>query len=371
MMWNWLASGLASDATLVALRRFARPRPASTPLWRPRRRARHHAVRHVGEVPRRAAQGRAAAGRRPRRSSAVAHDHVDRVAARRPRASSTCTTHVKADVHLRVDLGWHRPLRLPRRRRPDRRRCGRARSSGRRLGMDDRRRRTTTGRAPRARGAPASSSAAAPFPSMPLRLLGRPRRRALPRRVLRALSRAAGTRATSRSGPSTAGIVIHGRSDATLNPGGVRIGTAEIYRQVEALDEVVESLVIGQQWDDDVRVVLFVVLRDGVTLDDDLRGARSATGSARGASPRHVPARDRRRAPTCRAPAAASSSELAVRDVVDGRPVANVEALANPEALDAVPRPRGAARHERDRGSPAQPAVRAGESARRRREAAP
>jgi acetoacetyl-CoA synthetase len=128
------------------------------------------------------------------------------------------------------------------------------------------------------------------------------------------------------------GIVIHGRSDATLNPTGVRIGTAEIYRQVEALDEVVESLVIGQLWDDDVRVVLFVVLRDGVTLDDDLV-ARIRNRIRSGASPRHVPARV---VAVTDLPRTRSGklSELAVRDVVEGRPVVNVEALANPEALD-------------------------------------
>jgi len=128
------------------------------------------------------------------------------------------------------------------------------------------------------------------------------------------------------------GMVITGRSDATLNPGGVRIGTAEIYRQVGALDEVVESLVIGQEWDGDTRVVLFVVLRDGVVLDDALVDTIRARVRA-GASPRHVPARvvAVRDLPRTRS---GKLTELAVRDVVHGRPVANVEALANPESLD-------------------------------------
>ena len=127
-------------------------------------------------------------------------------------------------------------------------------------------------------------------------------------------------------------MVITGRSDATLNPGGVRIGTAEIYRQVGALDEVVESLVIGQEWDGDTRVVLFVVLRDGVVLDDALVDTIRARVRA-GASPRHVPARvvAVRDLPRTRS---GKLTELAVRDVVHGRPVANVEALANPESLD-------------------------------------
>jgi acetoacetyl-CoA synthetase len=128
------------------------------------------------------------------------------------------------------------------------------------------------------------------------------------------------------------GMVIQGRSDATLNPGGVRIGTAEIYRQVEAIDDVVESLVIGQQWQDDVRVVLFVVLRAGAMLTDDLV-AEIRRRIRQGASPRHVPARVIAVADLPRT-RSGKLTELAVRDVVEGRPVKNAEALANPEALD-------------------------------------
>jgi acetoacetyl-CoA synthetase len=127
------------------------------------------------------------------------------------------------------------------------------------------------------------------------------------------------------------GIVIHGRSDATLNPGGVRIGTAEIYNQVEQMDEVVEAICIGQDWDDDVRVILFVRLADGVSLDDDLK-ARIRAKIRSGASPRHVPAKI---LAVTDIPRTKSGKivELAVRDVVHGRPVKNQEALANPEAL--------------------------------------
>jgi acetoacetyl-CoA synthetase len=128
------------------------------------------------------------------------------------------------------------------------------------------------------------------------------------------------------------GIVIHGRSDATLNPGGVRIGTAEIYNQVEQMDEVVEAICIGQDWDDDVRVVLFVRLAEGVALDDDLK-ARIRAKIRTGASPRHVPAKI---IAVTDIPRTKSGKivELAVRDVVHGRAVKNQEALANPEALD-------------------------------------
>ena len=127
------------------------------------------------------------------------------------------------------------------------------------------------------------------------------------------------------------GMIIHGRSDATLNPGGVRIGTAEIYRQVEKLDEVVESIVVGQEWDNDTRIVLFVVLRDGLALDDDL--AQKIRKQVRAeCSPRHVPAKIIQVADIPRTKSG-KITELAVRDVVHGKPVKNKEALANPEAL--------------------------------------
>ena len=127
------------------------------------------------------------------------------------------------------------------------------------------------------------------------------------------------------------GMVIHGRSDAVLNPGGVRIGTAEIYRQVEKLDEVVESIAIGQQWNDDVRVVLFVVLRAGVSLDDDLR-KRIRMVVREGATPRHVPTKIVAVADIPRT-RSGKIVELAVRSVVHGDAIKNTEALANPEAL--------------------------------------
>ena len=128
------------------------------------------------------------------------------------------------------------------------------------------------------------------------------------------------------------GFIVHGRSDATLNPGGVRIGTAEIYRQVERLDDVVEAIAIGQEWDGDVRVVLFVRLRDGAALDDDLRECIRAHIRAN-CTPRHVPARIVQVADIPRT-RSGKITELAVRDMVHGRPVRNQEALANPEALE-------------------------------------
>ncbi len=128
------------------------------------------------------------------------------------------------------------------------------------------------------------------------------------------------------------GMVIHGRSDATLNPGGVRIGTAEIYRQVEAIPDITEALVIGQSWDNDTRVVLFVTLAERAQLDEVLeREIRQRVRT--GASPRHVPAVIVA-VPDLPRTRSGKLTELAVRDIVHGREVKNAEALANPEALE-------------------------------------
>ena len=128
------------------------------------------------------------------------------------------------------------------------------------------------------------------------------------------------------------GLIIHGRSDATLNPQGVRIGTAEIYAQAEQIPEILETIAIGQDWDNDVRVVLFVRLKEGSHLDADLE-KRIRTQIRVGASPRHVPAKILEVADIPRT-RSGKITELAVRDVVHGRPVKNTEALANPECLE-------------------------------------
>jgi acetoacetyl-CoA synthetase len=128
------------------------------------------------------------------------------------------------------------------------------------------------------------------------------------------------------------GFIIFGRSDATLNPGGVRIGTAEIYRQVEKIDEVIESLVIGQKWKNDTRLILFVVLRENIQLSGEL--IKTIKDQLRtGASPRHVPSIVIQ---TPEIPKTKSGKivELAVRDLVNGKEIKNASALANPESLD-------------------------------------
>jgi acetoacetyl-CoA synthetase len=128
------------------------------------------------------------------------------------------------------------------------------------------------------------------------------------------------------------GMVIHGRSDTVLNPGGVRIGTAEIYRIVDRHEAVAESLVVGRETDGDVQIVLFVVLRAGRDLDPQLV-ADLKDRIRREASPRHVPALVRA-APAIPRTISGKTVELAVRNILQGRPVENTDALANPEALD-------------------------------------
>jgi acetoacetyl-CoA synthetase len=130
----------------------------------------------------------------------------------------------------------------------------------------------------------------------------------------------------------TGGLIIYGRSDATLNPGGIRIGTAEIYRQVETLGEIADSLVIGQEWDGDIRIILFVKLKDGIEMNDALRDRIKKT-IRENATPRHVPAKI---IPVRAIPYTINMKkvELAVKNVIHGKPVLNIDALANPDALD-------------------------------------
>ena len=127
------------------------------------------------------------------------------------------------------------------------------------------------------------------------------------------------------------GMIIYGRSDATLNPGGVRIGTAEIYREVEQFDEVIEGLCIGQSWNDDTRVILFVVMRDGAMLTNVLQDAIRQR-ILKNCTPRHIP-EIIISAPDIPRTKSGKITELAVRDIIEGRPIKNIEALANPESL--------------------------------------
>jgi acetoacetyl-CoA synthetase len=128
------------------------------------------------------------------------------------------------------------------------------------------------------------------------------------------------------------GVVMYGRSDATLNPGGVRIGTAEIYRQLEQMDEIEDSVVVGQNWKNDVRVILFVKLASGFELTEALKAKIRQTIRVN-ASPRHVPAKILT-TPDVPYTLNMKKVELAVKKVIEGQPVLNKDALSNPEALD-------------------------------------
>ncbi len=131
---------------------------------------------------------------------------------------------------------------------------------------------------------------------------------------------------------SRGGVVIYGRSDATLNPGGVRIGTAEIYRQMDAIDGIADSVVVGQRWQGDVRVILFVQMIEGRILDDALKDRIRSTIRSN-ASPRHIPAKILT-VPDIPYTLNMKKVELAVGNVIHGEPVKNKDALRNPEALD-------------------------------------
>jgi acetoacetyl-CoA synthetase len=128
------------------------------------------------------------------------------------------------------------------------------------------------------------------------------------------------------------GVVMHGRSDATLNPGGVRIGTAEIYRQLEQMAEIDDSVVVGQDWQNDVRVILFVKLAEGIELSEELKNKIKDTIRAN-ASPRHVPAKIIA-VPDVPYTLNMKKVELAVKKVIQGQEVLNKDALSNPQALD-------------------------------------
>ena len=172
----------------------------------------------------------------------------------------------------------------------------------------------------------------APFPSMPLKFWG-PDGDDLYRSAYYLQNPGVWTHGDYAMTTTSGGFVILGRSDATLNAGGVRIGTAEIYRIVDAVPEVVESVVVAQRWERDTRVVLFVRLAPGFDLTPDLEATIRARLRHEG-SPRHVPAvvlavddipRTR----------SGKISELAVGAAINGDPIRNIEALANPESLDA------------------------------------
>jgi acetoacetyl-CoA synthetase len=324
MMWNWLVSALASDASLILF--------DGSPF--------HPSPRALFDLADQ--EGVTLFGTSPKYLDAVAKAGLAPIESHRLRAVRTITStgsplapegfeyvyrRIKQDVHLASISGgtdiiglfaggvptapvWAGELQ--------------ARTLGMKVEVFDEAGRTI-------RGEKGELVCTAPFPSMPVSFWndpdGRKYRAAYFEKFPGVWCHGDYVELTEHDG-----MIIYGRSDAVLNPGGVRIGTAEIYREVEQLNEVVESIVIGQRWDNDERVVLFVRLRDGLTLSDDLE-ARIRSRIRANTSPRHVPARivQVNEVPRTRS---GKIVELAVRDVVHGREIKNREALANPESLE-------------------------------------
>ncbi|MBN8726554.1 MAG: acetoacetate--CoA ligase [Xanthomonadales bacterium] len=324
MMWNWLVSGLAVGATLV-LYDGSPSHPDGNALW--------HLADEVGiSIFGTSAKWLSAiekAGIKPRESHKLLH--LKTILSTGSPLSPESYDYVYRDIKERVLLAsisggtdivscfaLGNPL-LP---------VYRGELQCRGLGMkveilDD------AGRP--VRGEPGELSCLAPFPCMPVYFWNDPDgtkyRNAYFSRVPGAWCHGDRAMLTEHDG-----IVIYGRSDATLNPGGVRIGTAEIYRQVEQIPEVLESVAVGQHWDDDERVILFVRLREGLALDDDLR-SRIVRQIRANTTPRHVPAKILQVADIPRT-ISGKITEIAVRDTIHGRPVKNTDALANPQALE-------------------------------------
>ncbi len=324
MMWHWLVSALASRATLV-LYDGAPLNPDPGVLWR------------IAER-----EGIAIFGTSAKYLSALEKSGYEpRARHRLPALRSILSTgsplapasfdyvyeHVKADVQLASIAGGTDLIScfaLGNPLQPVYRGELQCRGLGMKVEIF-----TSDGRS--VRGEKGELVCTAPFPSMPLGFWndpdGRKYRAAYFERFPNVWHHGDYAELTAHDG-----IVIYGRSDAVLNPGGVRIGTAEIYRIVEAFPEIAESVVVGQEWGDDTRVVLFVRLQPGAALDDALeRRLRDAIKTR--ASPRHVPAKILAVADIPRT-MNGKIVELAVREAIHGRPVGNRDALANPEALE-------------------------------------
>ena len=324
MMWNWLVSGLGSGCT-VMLYDGSPTAPDRDVLWRMAERER---VTHFGTSPKYLATLEKEGGYPARdfdlealrvvlsTGSPLAPEQFDFVHAR-----------VKSDVHLASISGGTDILSCFALGNPWQS-VHRGELQGPGLGMKtqvfDEAGHPVVGRQ-------GELVCSAPFPSMPLGFWNDPDGR---RYRAAYFERFADTWHHGDYALQTehGGFQILGRSDAVLNPGGVRIGTAEIYRQVERLDEVLESVAIGQDWDNDVRVVLFVRLRPGIALDPTLERRIRDTIRA-STTPRHVPARIVA-VPDIPRTISGKIVEIAVREVVHGRPVKNTDALANPEALE-------------------------------------
>ena len=325
MMWNWLAGALASGVTIV-LYDGSPLHPDPGALWRM---AEAEKVTHFGTSPRYLA-ALAKAGYRPREHVALGalRSLLSTGSPLPPESFDFVYDAVKGDLHLASISGGTDIIScfcLGDPTAPVHRGEIQCAGLGMAVDVDD-----GDGRSLPA-GERGELVCRQPFPSMPIGFWGDADgaryRKAYFERIAGVWHHGDFVSRTPRGG-----FLIHGRSDAVLNPGGVRIGTAEIYRQVERLPEILESVCIGQDWQGDVRVVLFVRLREGVTLDEPLR-ARIREEIRAHTSPRHVPARIVAVADIPRT-LSGKTVELAVREAVHGRPVANTDALANPAALE-------------------------------------
>ena len=322
MMWNWLVSSLAVGATVVLF--DGAPLSPPTVLWDMVEQERRHRLRDQRQVPRAGGEGGASSGQHPRYLRAPHHPlHREPP---RPASFDYVYREIKPDLHLASISGgtdiiscfalgnpiapvWRGELQT--------------RGLGMAVEVFD-----EAGRPVRERDGELVCTR--PFPSMPVAFWNDPDgakyRAAYFEHYPGVWRHGDWARLTEHDG-----LVITGRSDATLNPGGVRIGTAEIYRQVEQLPEVVESLVVGQDWEGDVRIVLFVRLRRGSPWTKRSRD-RIRRRIREHASPHHVPKRIIQVADIPRT-ISGKITELAVREVIHGRSVTNAEALANPAAL--------------------------------------
>ena len=324
MMWNWLVSGIGAGATLILWdgSPFA-PKPDVLFDY-----AQDEKITLFGTIAK-YIDALKKADVHPAthaRSVVGAGDDLDRLAARGGELRLRLFRHQEGPAS-RLDLGRHRYRVLLRPRRPDRARVSRARFKLRVSAWRSMSGPTTASISTQEKGELVCTR---PFTSMPVMFWNDPEGKKYHAAYFERFPNI-WCHGDFAEWTKHGGLIIHGRSDATLNPGGVRIGTAEIYAQVEQIPEVIEAIAIGQDFDNDVRVILFVRCKDGVTLDDALRETIKKKIRI-GASPRHVPAKIIQIADIPRTKSG-KITELAVRDVVHGRPVKNTEALANPEAL--------------------------------------
>ena len=326
MMWNWLVSSLAVGATLVLYDGNPfHPGPGG-PVADGRGR-KNHRLRHQRRLYCRPEEGRGADRADEYRPVAAAGPSSPPVRRFPKRSFSSFTDEVKADLQLASisggsDLNGCFALGNP--MGPVYEGELQCRGLGMKVEAFDENGRPVIGRQ-------GELVCTAPFPSMPIYFWDDRGRQKISGGLFREFP-GVWTHGDFIEITERGGVIMYGRSDATLNPGGVRIGTAEIYRIIERIEEIEDSVVVGQEWQDDVRIILFVKMKAGCELTDDLQN-RIRADIRTGASPRHVPAKIIR-TPDIPYTLNMKKVELAVKKMIHGREVKNKDALKNPEALD-------------------------------------